>query len=46
LALQGAQVIEPRLDLDDEQRACSLIECEDVDPAMRPAMHDLDLARR
>ena len=34
LSLDRAKVVEPRLDLDDQQRACPRLEDEQVDPAM------------
>lgn len=45
LALDGPQVIEPRLDLDDDQDTGPRVEREKVDPAMRASMDDLHFPR-
>src|SRR4051812_48634784 len=43
LTLDRAKVVEPSLDLDDKQRSGPRIEGEQVDPAMRVRVDDLDL---
>ncbi len=45
LTLERAEVIEPGLDLDDQQGARPMIEREKVDPTVRSTVDDLDLPR-
>lgn len=45
LALDRSEVVESRLDLDDEQGLGPWVEGDHVDPAVRSTLDDLDLAR-
>jgi hypothetical protein len=45
LAFERTEIVEPGLDLDDQQGSSPTIEREEVDPTMRAAVDDLDLAR-
>lgn len=44
LALDRPEVVEPRLDLDDDEGPGPPVEGEEVDPSMRSTMDDLELA--
>ena len=46
LPLDQPDVVEPRLDLDDQHDAGPRIEREQIDPTVRPGVDDLDLTRR
>jgi hypothetical protein len=43
LSFEGAQVEQPGLDLDDQQRPAPPVESKEIDPAMRSTLDDLDL---
>jgi hypothetical protein len=43
LTFDAAEIVEPRLDLDDEEGAGSSIEGKEIDPAVRPTVNDLHL---
>jgi hypothetical protein len=45
LTLDIADVVEPGLDLDDDQRSRSRLERQDVDPPVEAAVRDLELSR-
>ena len=44
LALDGPEVVEPRLDVDDDEGPGPSVERDEVDPPMRSTMDDLELA--
>ena len=46
LSLDRAHIVDSRFDLDDDETTCPRVECEKVDPSVRPAVDDLDLAKR
>lgn len=43
LSFEGAEVEQPGLDLDDQQRPAPPVESKEIDPAMRSTLDDLDL---
>jgi hypothetical protein len=46
LTLDRPEIVKSRLDLDQEERACSTLERQQIDPAVGAAVHHLDFPGR